>query len=326
MRLLPRHPALYLVLCIAITACSKKEDAPAMFNAVVQNAPAVNAPPPAPQVLSSGSVPVEAQLSSRALSANDGERKFIRTAQVNFRVNDVYASALGIEDTVASFGGFVELNEIGSTVQNTQRHPLGDGKVMELTENIVRGHLRLRVPSHKTQEFLRAIVGHVVFLNERKFEAHDAQFDMMRKLLEYVRNNDAQDELGQASKDGGKLGQKAAAIASRNEAKAARDEALIQKKEFEDQVAFSTIDLTIYQAPKVEKIELTDVDAVFYQNRPNLGSRTIHALRSGWDGLLDTLVACIGLWPLWIVIAALTLLVRRFRKRRAIAATMKENR
>ncbi|MES2299486.1 MAG: hypothetical protein V4582_20785 [Pseudomonadota bacterium] len=310
-----------LILFASLNACSKQEAMPAKMREAVETKlieevkapPPQDAPPPPPA--GSSTLPVDAQLSSRALSANVGERKFIRTAQVEFRAKDVYVSALGIEDTVASFGGFVTLNSIGTTVRNTQRHPGGDGKVIELSEVAVQGHLIVRVPSHKTQEFLRAIVGHVELLNSRKFSARDAQFDLLRKMLEYARNEETQDELGQAGKDGGKLNQKAAVIASRSDAKAARDAALVERKEFEDEVAFSTIDFNIYQLPKIVKSELTDVDAVFYQNRPGLGGRLVGALRSGWDGMLDLCVGIALLWPLWIVIAFAIALLRRYRKR-----------
>lgn len=142
----------------------------------------------------------------------------------------MYVAALGIEDTVAAHGGFVVKNDIGTESINAATHPVGDGKLLELNEYKVTGHLTVRVPSAKTQEFLRAIVSHIVFLDQRNFSAHDAQFDLLRRQLDAMRNHQTQGELGQAIEDGGKLGQKADAITARGEVKAARDAALLEKE------------------------------------------------------------------------------------------------
>lgn len=263
------------------------------------------------------SVRPEAQMTSSATSFNDGERKFIRTAQSNFRVKDVYVSALAIEDAVAAHGGFVVKNEIGSTIQRRQRNTDGDGKVIELAEYTVNGNLTVRVPSNKTQEFLRAIVNQVEFLDRRNFDAQDVRFDWMRQQLAMMRSQETQLELGQATREGGKLAQKTEAIAARNETKAARDEAKIAQKEFDDKVAFSTINLSMYQLSKIRQTEFTDVEAVFAKNRPSFGARIGKSLHSGWQDLLDVAVGLIEAWPLWIFIAFVVFAVRGWIKRRA---------
>jgi hypothetical protein len=256
----------------------------------------------------------QAQLSSSAVapSYTDGQRKFIRTAHVHFRVKNVYDSALSIEDAVAGQGGFVVNNSIGSSVQRTQRRPIGDGKVSELAEYVVNGQLMVRVPSNKTQDFLRSIASQVAFLDQRNFNARDAQFDLLRQQLEAKRNQETQEELGAASREGGKLSHKTEAIATRNETKAARDRARIAQKEFEDQIEFSTIQLSIYQLPAVRETIVADIDEVFRENSPALGGRLADALRSGWTGTLDLLVRLAALWPLWIVLAGVAVAMRYF--------------
>ncbi|HEY8100194.1 MAG TPA: DUF4349 domain-containing protein [Burkholderiaceae bacterium] len=260
----------------------------------------------------------EAQLTSTAVTYNDGERKFIRTAHARFRVKDVYRSALAIEDAVSAHAGFVVKNEIGSSVLQSQRHSDNDGNIIELSEYIVNGNLTVRVPSAKTQEFLRAIATQVEFLDQRNFEAHDAQFDLLRQKLNFQRNQETQEELGQATRDGGKLSHKTEAITARNETKAARDEAKIAQKEFEDKIAFSTIELSIYQLSRIYQTEFTDVDAVLFKHKPSLGYRVMQSLSVGWYDLLDFVIDLAKAWPLWIIAALGFLIVRRVMKARSI--------
>ena len=256
----------------------------------------------------------QAQLSSSAATYTDAQRKFIRTAQANFRVKDVYQSALAIEDAVAAQGGFVVRNEIAADVQEVQRRPKGDGKLIELAEYTVRGNLSVRVPSDKAQPFLRSIVNQMEFLDRRNFDAADAQFAMLRQQLAYRRNQETQQELGQATQQGGKLGQKVESIGARGDAKSARDEALVAQKEFEDRVAFATIDLSLYQLSKIRQTELTDVEAVFEANSPGFFPRLGSSLRVGWYGVLEVFIQLVKLWPLWLLVTLVVLAYRRFRK------------
>lgn len=308
-----------------LIACSKQESAADASMAsgaqegVLRERVDAPAAPPAKAIaadsVETSTAATAAQVSSSAATYTDAQRKFIRTARAEFRVKDVYQSALTIEDAVAAQGGFVVRNEISADVQNVQRRPKGDGKLIELAEYTVRGNLTVRVPSDKTQALLRDLVGQMEFLDRRNFEAADAQFAMLRQQLAWQRSQETQQELGQAEEEGGKLNQKAAVIAARDNAKSGRDEALIAQKEFEDKVAFSTIDLSLYQLSKIRQTELTDVEAVFAKNSPGFFSRLGNSLSVGWYGVLDVFIELIKLWPLWLLAVLGVLAYRRSRKK-----------
>ena len=330
--------ALCLAIVVLLAACSKKEESPVLAEERAQNmvAPAPAAapvaadaaagitsrkamrsepppPPPHPET-SVTQATVTQQLGSSTATYTDGERKFIRTANARFRVKDVYVAALGIEDTVGSHGGFVVKNDIGAQSVSLQRAPIGDHKLMEINEYTVQGHLIVRVPSAKTQEFLRAIVGYVVFLDQRNFSARDAQFALLRQQLDVQRNQETQTDLGQAVKDGGKLVQKTDAISARSDVKAARDAAHIAKKEFEDQVAFSTIELNLYQPSKVLQSERVDVSSMYRELRPGFFSRLGEQLRGGWEGLLGFVLALAAIWPVFLAVGLLAPVVWRLTR------------
>ena len=257
-----------------------------------------------------------AQVSSSASTYKDGQRKFIRTAQAQFRVKDVYDSALAIEDVAAQQGGFVVDNGISADTTRIERRPAGNGKLLELAEYQVRGNLTVRVPSDHTQAFLRAIASQMEFLDRRSFQAADAQFDLLRQQLARQREEDAQRELGDAIRGGDRLDRKADVISARSDARMQRDEALIQQRQYEDRVDFSTITLSLYQAPKLRQTELVDTDAVFRQHAQGFFSRMFDSLRTGWYGILDLVVALTAAWPLWLAIGLVVYGIRRWRAAR----------
>ena len=322
---------LTLALTLVLAACAKKEDPIAVAPAAPAEkafgrsapagapaAPVMDMKPqaePAAEAAVTTATPAQ-QMGSRAATYVDGERKFIRKANARFSVKDVYAAAESIEDSVAAHGGFVVKNDIAATSINSESHSIGNGKLLELNEYKVQGVLTVRVPSARTQEFLRAIVGHIVFLDQRNFSAHDAQFDLLRSQLNAIRNQETQTDLGTAIAQGGKLGQRAEAITSRGEVKAERDEALLAKKEFEDQVAFSTIELALYQPSRVLQSERVDIESVFLKSRPGFFSRLGEKLGGGWNGLLDFVLVLVGIWPVLVIGAAIGALVWRMRRAR----------
>lgn len=314
-----------LALLALLTSCSRHEMAPAEADTAVASAPmmaeaadaaATVAPqkslePPVPQ-----SPVVASQLASDVLAQTDPQRRFIRTAMADFQVKDVYRTTLAIEDEVAKQGGFVVDNDIQTQVQRVQSRSIGNGKRLELSEYRLHGALTVRVPSERTQGFLRAIAAQMEFLDRRNVIARDAQFDLLRQRLARQRAQDEQRELGDAVQAGGRLGDKADAIRARGAARTSRDEALIAQKEFEDRVAFSTITLSLRQDVQVRKAEHVDVEAVFRDNGPGFFSQVGDALAVGWRGSLQVAVALAAVWPLCLVVLAVVIGWRRWRSRK----------
>ena len=296
----------------AADADATAESAPAMGEAAADAAAAAPQNREAPMLQGPGVDP--SQVASDVATQVDPQRRFIRTAQAQFQVKDVYRTALAIEDEVASQGGFVVDNEISSQVQRVLSRPLAPGKRLELTEYSLQGQLTVRVPSERTQAFLRAVAAQMEFLDRRSFSARDAQFDLLRQQLASQRAQYEQRELGDAVQAGGKLADRTDAIQSRGAARATRDEALIAQKEFEDRVAFSTITLSLRQDTQVRRAERVDVDAVFRDNGPGFFSRLGESLSVGWRAALDIVIALAALWPLWLMMVAAGLAWRRWRK------------
>lgn len=309
-----RGAALALAVTLVLGACAKQQSEPEAAeaaSAAPQAADAAMGAPmakmaPAPQAPTSPTAPLPAgALESSALdTTHDGERRFIRRADATFDVRDVYRSALAIEDLVAAHGGFVTRNSINAQVQDVQTRPLGDGQLLELATYVVRGELQLRLPTARTQVFLRDLAKQIEFLHARNFTAQDAQFELLRRQLAQARHQQAQQAQGESLDDGGRLSDRTAAIEARTGAQLARDEARVEQKIYDDQVAFSTIDLAMTQAPQLRRSTRIDIAAELRKAGPGFFARMGESLATGWNGLLGVVVALSVLWPLWLLAAA----------------------
>lgn len=263
------------------------------------------------------------QLASTANTVTDPRRRFVRTAQADFQVKDVYASTLAIEDAVAAEGGFVVRNTISTSEYGRIQRPIGNGKLLQLSQVATQGSLVIRVPSERTQAFLRVIAKQMQFLDTRTFEASDVQFDLLRQQLAYARAQTLQQDIRDAGAQPARTGEKIDAVQAREQMLAARDEATVSRRELEDRIAFSTLTLTLKQPAQVREQTVPDTEAILRERGPGFFAAVVEGLSAGWRGLLALIVAAIHVWPLWLMLVAggwLVIRIRRGRTGRAAAA------
>jgi hypothetical protein len=321
--------AVALAAALSIGACSRQQatdsapPAAAEMTTVADMAPA-SAPPAAAQ--KAGGAAADATVTGPGVSADamgsatmtqdGGARRFIRSAQVDGQVQDVQRAITRIEDAAARFGGFTTRNDLSTATGRVERRPIGDGRLVELSTYVVTGELQVRLPSDRAQMFLRAIAPELEFLDRRHYEAVDAQFELLRRMLARSRADQAQAALGDVASSGGKPGERAQVIDARAQQQAARDEATIEQRTFEDRVEFATLDLTLRQPERVRRAERPDVDAILRHEGPGFASRLGDAIAQGWRGLLGFLIGLVALWPMWLVVALAWLATRAWRARR----------
>ncbi|HSC80663.1 MAG TPA: DUF4349 domain-containing protein [Chitinolyticbacter sp.] len=305
-----RSLPILLALTIALAACGKREEAG-------DYAAAESAAPAEEKEIAAPPAPADA-LTSRVLGSLPADRRFVVTARVDARVKDTYRASTAIEDLAAAHGGFVIRNDIKAEVSDTREFAQLDGTRLELMQYVTRAQLVLRVPTARTQDFLRALAAQIDFLEARSYGAEDVQLEWMRQQLTARRTQEAQQQLGEVASAPGKTRQRVEAIDQQLQTKAARDEAVLAQTLLDDKVAYSTVALSLYQAPQLRKTVLTDFDSALADHRPAFGASLKQSLRQGWRGLLLAVVGLAVLWPLWLIVAAVVgLLLWRARRRRA---------
>lgn len=308
-------------LLLALASCARHENAGMSSASAPERARAADADA---QMAKGGAEPATAGLQTPGVDAgqfatstgttNDPRRRFVRTADASFQVENVYASTLAIEDAVAAEGGFVVRNQVQSQVVGRHVRALGDGLKLELSEVATSGSLVVRIPSERTQPFLRAIAKRMQFLDARTFEANDVQFEILRKQLAHARAQELQQDVRAAAARPGKVGDQVDALQARADMLGARDEALVGERELEDRIAFSTLSLELSQPAQVREQTVPDTEAILRDRGPGFFAQVRDALVAGWRGLLQALLAAVYLWPLWLLVAAGWWLFRGLRR------------
>jgi hypothetical protein len=95
--------------------------------------------------------------SSAAVVDKNSNRKFVRTADVKFKVKNVAKSTYAIEDATTKFGGFVTYTNLQSNIHNEDRTKVSQDSTLVTTKYKVDNNITIRVPNTKMDTVIKTI-------------------------------------------------------------------------------------------------------------------------------------------------------------------------
>ena len=189
------------------------------------------------------------------------DKKFIQTADVKFKVKNVFQTTMIIEDVVAKYKGFIAYTNLQNRIQAEESHQISDDSSLKVVSHVMGNHLRIRIPNKNLQKFFRALNQEIAFPNHRIIEAKEVSLDILDKELTQKRLKDFGNRT-QNTNLADSLKQVRNKILLENQSRV--DENLLAQKSIEEQIKLSTIEMYIYQNPKIAK----EVVAIMPQNFP----------------------------------------------------------
>jgi len=314
--------ALLLILFIAACSNSSEDNRKAENTSSVQSAPAQDeAYTPSKNTVSgnltmsnNGANETKQPTSSSAAveTGKDSARKFIRTAELKFRVKDVVTTTYSIEDITASMGGFVSITTLNSNIDSKTTTVISRDSSLETTWYTVTNSMVIRVPNTALDSTLKAIAPLIDFMDFRIVKADDVALQILSNQLAQRRAAKHEERVANAIDNRGKkltetVNAEELLLRQQEEA----DNARIANYSLMDQVKFSTINISMYQK-QTAKRELVYNEKNIEAYQPGLGSRLLDALHRGWEMISALLVFLTGLWGFFLFGAILYILYRRF--------------
>lgn len=270
------------------------------------------APPPSTYISSSAAVE----------TGRDSTRRFIRKADLRFKVDNVIKATYAIEDITRHHDGFVTSTRLNSTIDNKTVIAVSADSSLETTYYTVANQMELRVPNTSLDSTLKEIAAHIDFLDHRVITATDIAPQVLANELARRRLARHQSRLtGAIDTRGRRLEETTTAEESLLNRQAESDNALLSNLSLQDQVEYSTVTLAIYQRQSVLR-ELIANDKNIDEYKPGIGTRILEALENGWWALVSVLVFLAEIW--WLIAGALLVWILlgrfgpifRFRPRR----------
>ncbi|GGF24741.1 DUF4349 domain-containing protein [Flavobacterium limi] len=230
--------------------------------------------------------------SSAAVEKKDSKQKFIRTADIKFKVKNVVRSTYAIENATQKFGGFVTYTNLQSTIQNQIKTKISQDSTLETTKYTVENNITIRVPNTQLDTVIKTIAKQIDFLDFRVIKADDVSLKLLSNQLSQKRSANTEKRVEKAIDEEAEN-----TLANQKEA---NDNRTIDNLSLQDQINFSTITLKLYQNETIRQETIaSEKDSAAY--KPSLGIQIIDALKSGWYILQAILIFLINLWPFIVI-------------------------
>jgi hypothetical protein len=239
--------------------------------------------------------------SSAAVEKKDSKQKFIRTADIKFKVKNVVKSTYAIENAVQKFGGYVTYTNLQSNINSQIKTKISQDSILETTKFSVENNITIRVPNTQLDTIIKTIAKQIDFLDFRIIKADDVSLKLLSNQLSQKRSavNGKRIEKAIDTK-GQKINDIVEAENSLANQKEANDNLKIDNLSLQDQVNFSTITLQLYQNETIRhELMESEKDSAAY--KPHLGIQIVDALKSGWYILEAIFVFLLNIWPLILI-------------------------
>ncbi|MES2410474.1 MAG: DUF4349 domain-containing protein [Bacteroidota bacterium] len=262
------------------------------------------------------STAVESTISSNAaVEKKESNRKFVRTADLKFKVKNVTKSTYAIESIVSRNGGFVTFTDLKSNINEKSETKISQDSTLETTRFTVDNTITLRVPNTQLDTVLKSMAKEIAFLDSRLIKADDVALQLLSNKMAQKRLATHQKRLEKGiDTKGKKLNQITNAEDKVLGRQTESDENVIQNLSLQDQVNFSTVTLYLYQRESVlQEIVANEKNINAY--RPHIGMQIWDSLKTGWF-MFEAIVAfVVQLWALLLLAVLGFFAYRKFVKK-----------
>ena len=241
----------------------------------------------------------------------NSDRKFVRTVELRFKVENVIKATYRIEDITSRHGGFVTYTNLNSTIDNVNTTKISADSSLETTYFTVLNSMTIRVPNTKLDTTLKDIAKHIDYLDYRIIKADDVALQILSNDLTQKRSTKTEKRLADAiDTRGKKLNETVQSEEILSNKQEQSDNAKIANLSLNDRINFSTITLSIYQRQEIKR-ELISNHQNIKAYEPSFGKKIIESLTSGWEILEVVILFLLNLWGL-ILAAVLVFLLYRY--------------
>ena len=234
---------------------------------------------------------------SISMSANQvvEGKKFVKTAEVDMEVKDVYDATISIEKQLQALGGFVTKGRMEAQTLSENTYNTSDDSAMLIRKFQNRNRMQVRVPTEKLGEFLDFINDKKVFLNSRIISAEDVSAGIKLAKLESERQAKTKANISQLKAGKDKVNLDDSNISEANIQKYSDDV-------LADNLKFSTVDIFI-QEPKtsVAKIAIVNTKNIDNEYKYNFFYDVKNAFVEGFYLIQQIFVFLISIWPIVLI-------------------------
>ncbi|MCT2564466.1 DUF4349 domain-containing protein [Chryseobacterium herbae] len=233
------------------------------------------------------------------------DKQFIKTADVNMEVKDVYEATVSIEKTVQDLGGFVTHSNLQSNVISQDTYNTSDNDAMLIKKYQTENTMKVRVPTEKLGELLVKINDKKLFLNSRTINAEDVTSGIKYAEMEGKRIKKTEENIGQLKTNKDK-------VQLDNDNMAEGNLQQLANMDTTDNIKYSTIDIYIKEPKlRIAEIAVTNTRNIDNKYKFNFIYDAKNAFVEGFYLIQKIAVGLITIWPLLILLGVVVYFLRK---------------
>ncbi|MFY1047948.1 DUF4349 domain-containing protein [Chryseobacterium sp. GP-SGM7] len=243
------------------------------------------------------------------------EKQFIKTANVNMEVKDVYDATISIEKSVQELGGFVTNSNLHSRVISEETYNTSDENATLVKKYQTENSMQVRVPTEKLGELLTLINDKKLFLNSRIISAEDVTSSIKYAEMEGKRIKKTGENISElkTTKDKVKLSDQ---NMSENNLQQ------LANLDVTDHLKYSTVDIYIKE-PKLRIAEIAVTNSTNIDNKYKFDFfySAKNAFIEGYYLIQRLIIGLIVIWPLLIIGGVVFYFYRKNKSNKEIIKT-----
>lgn len=245
-----------------------------------------------PAIADIAAVAVTSDSISMAATQEVEGKKFIKTADVNMEVKNVYESTISIEKYLKENGGFVTKSEMNSSVISEENFPINDAEAKLVREFRQINDMEVRVPTVKLGEFLEFVNQSNLFLHTRNISAEDVSANIMMADLEEKRMKKTESNIQTIKNNAEKVNLADNNLSEQNNQKLAT-------YNLSDNLKYSTVNLHLKEpSSRISSIAVTNTKNFDNQYRYNFFYDVKNAIIKGFYLTQEIIVGLFTIWPI----------------------------
>lgn len=232
---------------------------------------------------------------SMAATQKIKDKQFIKTADVNMEVKNVYEATISIEKYLKENSGFVTHSNLRSNIVNEDSYNISSEKAMLIKKYSIDNQMQVRIPTEKLGDFLQFIHKQNLFLNHRIISAEDVTAHIKLAELEESRIKKTESNISKLKTDKDKV-----QLADQNLSE--NNQQQIANFDMEDQLKYSTVNIYIKE-PKIQvsEIEITNSNSIDNKYKYNFVFEAKNAIVDGYYFIQETFIFLLRFWAFFLI-------------------------
>ena len=233
------------------------------------------------------------------------DKQFIKSADVNMEVKDVYEATISIEKQLKNLGGFITSSRLNSNIVAEETFNTSDENATLVRKFQTENTMQVRVPTEKLGDLLTFINDKKLFLNTRNITAEDVTANIKLAELEAKRNAKTGTNISQLKTDKNKV-----ILDDDNQLEGNYQK--VASFELTDNLKFSTVDIYLKE-PKLRVAEIAIINTRNIDNKYkfNFFYDVKNAFVEGFYLIQKLVIGLVTIWPIILISLVVMYFIRR---------------